>query len=140
MATLKTITGHTVPQVSAQGTLTIKTNHPRGFIVLDTVQGTAVRGRRGEFAFRGEEGFRVEDVQAMVQITNRLAAKFGIKGVSVAPVLPTTVTVPGNGVMDIADLDDSALLFAIALEGSKYQGQSGNTYKALVAEKNDRGL
>lgn len=129
--TKNTITGWTVPQVSAQGQLTINTNHPRGFIILDTVAGTAQRGRREEFALRGESAFRKTDVQAMVQITSRLAKQFGVPFGAPAPApLPTKISVPGNGVVSIATLSLEALRFAYALEASK-KGADAQILEAL---------
>lgn len=117
--TKTTIAGWTIPEVSSVGTLPIQTNHPRGFIVVDTVSGTARRGRRFSFELVGEDRFRKEDVVALVSVANRLAKTFGVTGVAAPKPLPTTVLVPGNGVVDIADLSEEALRFAIAMEQSK---------------------
>ncbi len=116
-----TITGWSVPQVEAVGTLAIQTNHPRGFIVVDTVKGTAQRGRRNVFALRGEDGFRKEDAAALLQVAQRIAKAHGIS-VTPAPApkpLPTTINVPGNGVVSISSLGLEALRFAYAFEKNR---------------------
>lgn len=136
--TKTTITGWSVPQVEAVGNLQIPTNHPRGFLVINTVTGQVQRGARHEFALR--TNLRKEDAQALVQVANRIAKEFGIAGVAAPKPLPKSITVPGNGTILIEDMSDEALLFAIAFKGSLYNGAASDEYKALVAEKNERGL
>lgn len=126
-----TISGHSIPEVASTGSLNITTNHPRGFIVVDTVQGTARRGRRHSFELVGEDRFRVEDVKALVTVANRLAAKFGVAQVAVAKPLPSTYQIPGNGVLCINEMSESELRLAIALEASKPFGGNKDIVTAL---------
>ena len=126
--TKTTLGGWTAPYVGT-GVLKVATQYPRSILIVDTVNGTVTRGARYEHAVR--TNLRVQDIQGLLAVAQKVAKANGVALEAPKEVLPTSFSIPGNGPVDIDEMSEAELLMAIYI--AKGNGSDSKTVKALEA-------